>query len=110
MRGDGRSISLETVAWVTVLAVAVSLRFYAVAGTPLDPDEAREALGAAAGTPQASAFWNTDLRPQPTSALYHVATHAIFLVGGAGNGAARAVPALAGILPPAGVWGSRRRL
>ena len=110
MRSDGRSISLESVAWVTVLAVAVSLRFYALAGTPLDPNEAREALGAAAGTPQASAFWNTDLRPQPTSALYHVTTHAIFLVGGAGNGAARAVPALAGIVPVAVVWWRRRRL
>ena len=110
MRGDGRSISLESVAWVTVLAIAASLRFYALAGTPLDAPEAREALGAAAGTPQASAFWDTDVRPQPTSALYHVATHALFLVGGAGNGAARALPALAGIVPLAIVWWCRRRL
>jgi hypothetical protein len=110
MRGDGRSISLESVAWVTVLALAVSLRVFALAGTPLDADEAREALAAAAGTPQASAYWNTDLRPQATSALFHVATHALFLVGGAGNGAARAVPALAGIVPLAVLWWCRRRL
>lgn len=110
MRGEGRSVSLESVAWATLLALAVSLRFAALGETPLDSSEAREALGAAAGTPQASAFWNPDQRAQPTSALYHVATHAIFLVGGAGNGAARAVPAFAGIVPLAVVWVCRRRL
>ena len=110
MNREGRSVSFESAAWGLVLVLAASLRWYGLSAAPIGPDEAPEALAAASGTNQASVFYDPGVESQPTSALYDVATRVIFLFGGADEGAARAVPAVAGLLPLVVLWSLRKRM
>jgi hypothetical protein len=105
-----RSLTLESVAWAAILAVAAYLRLSSLDARPLDSREAAEVLAAAEGTPEASVFWMVGSQPEATSALYHVLTRTILAIGGSGEGAARIVPALAGLVPLAVVWVFRKKI
>jgi 4-amino-4-deoxy-L-arabinose transferase-like glycosyltransferase len=105
-----RTLTLETVVWVGLFGLAAYLRFEGLAHRPLDASEASEALAAAVGTPQQSAFWDSERTMGGTSVLYYVFSHMVFLLGGDGEAGARAIPAAAGLIPLVALWASRRRL
>jgi hypothetical protein len=110
MRRGSLGITVESVLWIAMLGLGAAVRFSGLGASPLNPGEAVAALAASAGTPEASAFWDAVRRPGATSALYNAATHTVFLLGGTGEAAARAVPAMAGVIPLVVLWILRRRL
>jgi len=93
----GFSISLETVVWLAVIAVAATLRLARLEHLPLTIDESVRALAswqtAEGNVPDA---WSGDLTQAITAYLF-----AIF---GAGDQLARLVPALLGCLAVALCW------
>jgi len=109
MSDDERTVSLPALAITALVLVAACLRLTALGARPIGPEEATEALAAAEGTSQSSIFYD-GLASQPTSALYHVITRAVFTLGGAGEGAARALPAVAGVVPLVVLFVLRRRI
>ncbi|HSB89612.1 MAG TPA: hypothetical protein VLD63_06255 [Anaerolineales bacterium] len=109
MSDDGRTVSLPALTITALMLLAACLRFTALGDRPIGPEEAAEALAAAQGTSQSSIFYD-GIVAQPTSALYHILTRVVFTLGGAGEGAARAVPAVAGLVPVVVLLVLRRRI
>jgi hypothetical protein len=109
MSDDGRTVSLPALAFTALVLMAACLRFAALGARPIGPEEATEVLAAAEGTAQSSIFYD-GIVSQPTSALYHVITRAVFALGGAGEAAARAVPAIAGLVPLVVLFALGRRM
>ncbi len=110
MSASSASVSVRNLLFGAVFLLALGLRLGDLGATPLNDDEARNALWAAAGTPQESAFWPSRGAAPATSALYQSATWAIFQSVGGGEASARFFPAVVGaliVLPP---WLLRRRL
>jgi len=93
----GFSISLETVVWLAVIAVAATLRLARLEHLPLTIDESVRALASwQTADGNVPADWSGDLTQAVTSYLF-----AIF---GAGDQLARLVPALLGCLAVALCW------
>jgi len=110
VNGSGASVSVRNLFFAGVFLLALGLRLGDLGATPLNDDEARDALWAAAGTPEQSAFWPSHRATPASSAVYQSVTWAIFQLAGGGEAAARFFPAVVGaliVLPP---WLLRRRL
>lgn len=91
-------------AWLAVLVAVVALRVIGVSQTPLAPDEATRAL--AAWDAAQGCGWPA----QSDSSLLLVGNALLFAVFGAGDGAARGLPLLAGIALALLPWLWRKRL
>jgi uncharacterized protein (TIGR03663 family) len=93
----GFSISLETVVWLAVIAVAAALRLARLEHLPLDIDESVRALGS----------WQTSQGDVPSGwsgDLTQAVTAYLFAIFGAGDQLARLAPALFGCLAVALCW------
>lgn len=80
-----------------LLTVGVGSRLSGLGDRPLSPPEAEFALGAAAGTDQASPFWGSGAENAPVPTSYLLPTRMAMTWLGASEAAARAIPALAGV-------------
>jgi predicted membrane-bound mannosyltransferase len=96
MTADSRS---HRVAALVVIGAALLLRLVGLDRPPLDPDEASQAA-AAWWTATGAELPASSLDPPPVSALLLALDAALFwLAAGVGDGLARVVPALAGVVP-----------
>jgi uncharacterized protein (TIGR03663 family) len=95
--GGGFSVSMETVVWLAVIAVAATLRLARLEHLPLTIDESVRALASwQTGQGNVPDGWSGDLTQAVTAYLF-----AIF---GAGDQLARLAPALLGCLAVALCW------
>ncbi len=93
-------MNLKGVVFGGVIAAAALLRLPDLGTRPLDDREASLALAAAAGTPNASAFWDS-AKAEPMDPGYTSLTSLLFQAVGPLDSAARVVPELQH-QPPAG--------
>jgi hypothetical protein len=88
-------LTVESAAWLTLLALAAWTRFSGLGRLPLSDAEAGEALAAAASSGNPSEIWEAG--SSTASPAYHVLTSLLFAPFEPSDGLARAVPALAGV-------------
>ncbi|MEJ2561902.1 MAG: hypothetical protein P8Z42_04350 [Anaerolineales bacterium] len=91
-----KSITVEVVIYVLILALAAWLRLVQLGASPLSASEASHALAAASITPQASPFWQDGGLVAPSNPVYNNLTALLFQLFGATDGIARLAGALAG--------------
>lgn len=109
MSESDRGVDVRALAFGGILLLALALRLTDLGSRPLNEVEAREALSAAAGTGEESAFWPETERPAASGA-YQAITWLIFQSVGSGEAGARFFPALLGALIVVPPWLLRRRL
>ncbi|HLZ71173.1 MAG TPA: glycosyltransferase family 39 protein [Dehalococcoidia bacterium] len=94
-----RAVTVEQALWLLLLAAAAALRLFSLGEVPLTQAEgtrALQSLGAAQLRPGGFAAWPGGLADAVTALL--------FKLFGAGDAAARVVPAIAGVLLIASFW------
>jgi hypothetical protein len=93
-----RRVSIEWLVIAGILIAGAALRGVSPAVPPLTESEARHAILAAAEAGQPPSLAGMAAPGAPTDASYHALTALVFQGFGTGDGAARAVPMLAGAL------------
>jgi hypothetical protein len=93
-----RRLPLVWLLAAVLVAAGVGSRVSRLGDSPLSPPEATAALGAVAGTDQASPFWQGGPADSPIATSYLVPTRLLSSWIGASEAPARTVPSLAGIV------------
>jgi len=96
MNSRKKYISVETVLYIVITALAAWLRLANLGFLPLTNSESAYALTAASVTPYASPFWDDD-EVTPLSPAYHMLTASLFHLLDASDSGARLIPAFAGL-------------
>jgi 4-amino-4-deoxy-L-arabinose transferase-like glycosyltransferase len=97
MREGKAHITVETLLYIGIIAIAAALRLSNLGAVPLTDSESEHALSAASFTSQASHFWNDGQGTIPLSPVYLVFTTPVFYIIGTSEVSARIIPALAGL-------------
>lgn len=90
-------ITIETLLYIVIIAIAAALRLSNLGALPLTDSESEYALSAASFTSQASHFWNDGEVTIPLSPAYLTFTTPVFYMVGTSEVGARIIPALAGL-------------